>query len=50
MKRVTSFIKKYWKTFDDSLINPPKERNDKKNFKGQNIIKKEMGEGPTPTP
>mgnify|MGYP001316398957 CR=1 FL=1 len=24
MKRAATFIKKYWKTFDDTLINPPK--------------------------
>lgn len=24
MRRAAAFIKKYWKNFDDSLINPPK--------------------------
>ena len=42
MKSVAGFIKKYWKTFNDSLINPPKPTLDKKNFKGQNIPKKNI--------
>ena len=50
MRKITSFIKRYWKNFDDTLINPPKERDDKKNFKGQNIYKRKFGEGPTATP
>ena len=50
MRRAAAFIKKYWKTFDDSLINPPKERNETRNFKGQAIPKKILGQGPTPTP
>jgi hypothetical protein len=51
MKRLASGIKKYWKNFDDSLINPPKERDDKKNFKGQNIFKRTFADGgPKPTP
>jgi hypothetical protein len=43
MRRAAAFIKKYWKTFDDSLINPPKERNETRNFKGQAIPKKILG-------
>lgn len=27
MRRATAFIKKYFKNFDDSLINPPKPLN-----------------------
>ena len=50
MRRATTFIKKYWKTFDDSLINPPKERTESKNFKGQAVQKKVLGEGPVPNP
>ena len=50
MKSVAGFIKKYWKTFNDSLINPPKPTLDKKNFKGQNIPKKILGQGPGATP
>lgn len=49
MKRIAQGIKKYWKTFDDSLINPPKEKTDPKNFKGQNVRKRAFGEGPQPT-
>lgn len=45
------FIKKYFKNFDDSLFNPPKERFDKKDFKGQRIYKRKVGEGgPIPNP
>ena len=45
------FIKKYWKNFDDSLFNPPKETFAPKNFKGQNIHYRKIGEdGPKPTP
>lgn len=43
MRRAAAFIKRYWKTFDDSLINPPKQRNDTKDFKGQPIPKKIIG-------
>ena len=43
MKRAATFIKKYWKTFDDTLINPPKPNLDTKNFKGQAIPKKILG-------
>lgn len=50
MKRAAGFIKKYWKGFDDSLINPPKERTETRNFKGQKIDKKILGEGPHPNP
>ena len=50
MRRVTSYIKKYWKNFDDSLLVPPKEIKDTKNFKGQPIQKKVLGEGPIPNP
>lgn len=49
MRRAAIFIKKYWKNFDDSLINPPKQRNDTKDFKGQPIQKKILGQGPLPT-
>lgn len=49
--RIIKFIKKYFKNFDDSLINPPKERFDKKDFKGQRIYKRKVGEGgPIPNP
>lgn len=45
------FIKKYWKNFDDSLFNPPKEMPGNKNFKGQNIYQRKLGEGgPKPNP
>ncbi len=51
MKRAAKWIKKYWKNFDDTLINPPPERNEKKNFKGQNIYKRTLADGgPKPTP
>lgn len=50
MRSVTNFIKRYWKSFDDSLINPPKERPDNKGFKGQAAPKKILGEGPIPNP
>ena len=50
MRRVTGWIKQYWKSFDDSLINPPKERPDSKDFKGQAKPKKILGDGPQPTP
>ena len=45
------FIKRYWKTFDDSLFNPPKDTNTTKNFKGQTINRRKVGEGgPKPNP
>ncbi len=50
MRRAATFIKKYWKTFDDTLINPPKQTFEKRNFKGQINERKVLGEGPTPTP
>ena len=50
MRRVTNYIKKYWKNFDDSLFHAPKERNETKNFKGQPVQKKVLGEGPIPNP
>ena len=51
MKRLASGIKKYWKNFDDSLINPPKQNFDKKNFKGQNIYRRTLADGgPKPNP
>lgn len=51
IKRTTTWIKKYWKTFDDSLINPPVEKDSKKNFKGQNIYRRTLADGgPKPTP
>ena len=51
MKRAATWIKKYWKNFDDSLINPPPERNDKKDFKGQTIHRRTLADGgPKPTP
>jgi hypothetical protein len=37
------FIKRYWKNFDDSLFNPPKETFAQKNFKGQNIHYRKIG-------
>ena len=46
MKRLAGFIKKYWKNFDDSLINPPKPRTETKDFKGQLKPQKPIGEGP----
>jgi hypothetical protein len=49
MRRVAEGIKKYWKGFDDSLINPPKEQLTNKNFKGQTLSKRKFGEGPQPT-
>ena len=45
------FIRKYWKSFDDSLFNPPKDTAGVKDFKGQNIHYRKLGEGgPRPNP
>ncbi len=51
MKRVAQSIKKVWGRFDDSLINPPKQNDSNKNFKGQTIIRRKLADGgPKPTP
>ena len=42
---IIRLITTYSKNFDDSLFNPPKERFDKKDFKGQRIYKRKVGEG-----
>jgi hypothetical protein len=51
MKQLSSYLKKRFKSFDDSLINPPKDRvGETKNFKGQTINEKNFGDNPQPNP
>jgi hypothetical protein len=51
MKKASSLIKKRWKTFDDTLINPPKDHSGElRNYKGQSINQKAIDNNVQPNP
>lgn len=50
MGKLADTFKRVFRSFDTSLIFPPKEQTGNRNFKGQVIKKRDFSQGPVPNP